>query len=82
MAGILEGVKILEMGHVVVVPAATATLGDWGADVLKVEPLIGDMARGFKTIEKVEPFLRRNDAEVKWYMNLLNRNKRGIVPSI
>ncbi|MDD5126505.1 MAG: CoA transferase [Dehalococcoidales bacterium] len=78
MAGILEGVKVLEMGHVVVVPAAAATMGDWGADVLKLEPLTGDMARGFKTIEKIPPILRRNGTEIHWYFSYLNRNKRSI----
>ncbi|MDD4858986.1 MAG: CoA transferase [Dehalococcoidales bacterium] len=78
MAGILEGVKVLEMGHVVVVPAAAATMGDWGADVLKVEPLTGDMARGFKSIEKVSPYIRKNGAEISWYFTYLNRNKRSI----
>jgi len=48
MGGILEGTRIVEMGHVVAVPAASATLADWGADVLKVEPLTGEMARGIR----------------------------------
>lgn len=78
MAGILEGVRVLEMGHVVAVPAASATMADWGADVLKIEPLTGDMARGFKTIEKIDPTVRRTGGETSWYVNLLNRNKRSI----
>ena len=39
MSGALEGVKIVGFEQVVGVPAATAVLADWGADVIKIEPL-------------------------------------------
>lgn len=78
MAGILEGLKILEMGHVVAVPAACATLADWGTEVLKIEPLTGEMARGFKRILGVDVEVKRDGVEVNWYVQVLNRNKKSL----
>ncbi len=44
--GALDGVKVLEAGLLVQGPQAAATLGDWGADVVKVElPGFGDQSR-------------------------------------
>lgn len=79
MSGILEGLKVLEMGHVVAVPAAAAMLADWGADVIKVEPLTGDMARGILHPITPEEIAWVNDPHyVNWYFQFLNRGKRGI----
>ena len=42
----LEGVRVLELAHIVAGPSAGLMLADLGADVLKVEhPEIGDTAR-------------------------------------
>ncbi|HZM40287.1 MAG TPA: CoA transferase, partial [Acidimicrobiales bacterium] len=38
----MEGVKVVEVGQWVAGPAAAAVLGDWGADVVKIEPPEGD----------------------------------------
>ena len=46
MEGLLAGIKVVDMGHVVAVPAAGRTLSDWGAEVIKVEPLSGEYVRG------------------------------------
>ncbi len=46
MPGPMEGVKVVEVGQWVAGPAAAAVLGDWGADVVKIEPLDGDPFRG------------------------------------
>ena len=44
--GALTGVKVLEAGLLVQGPQAAATLGDWGADVIKIElPVFGDQSR-------------------------------------
>jgi crotonobetainyl-CoA:carnitine CoA-transferase CaiB-like acyl-CoA transferase len=50
MAGILDGVRVLEVAQWWFVPAATAVLSDWGATVVKVEhPEYGDPMRGLST---------------------------------
>jgi crotonobetainyl-CoA:carnitine CoA-transferase CaiB-like acyl-CoA transferase len=44
--GALDGIKVVEVGLLVQGPQASQLLGDWGADVVKVElPGFGDQAR-------------------------------------
>lgn len=45
MAGPLTGVKVVDLSGVVSGPLATMFLADQGAEVLKVEPLTGDITR-------------------------------------
>ena len=43
----LEGVRVLELSHIVAGPSGGVILGDMGADVIKIEhPDVGDTARG------------------------------------
>jgi len=72
MTGILEGLRVIDMGHVVAIPAAGATLADWGAEVIKVEPLTGEMYRGLVRSQAVDT------PPVNWRIQLLNRNKKGL----
>jgi crotonobetainyl-CoA:carnitine CoA-transferase CaiB-like acyl-CoA transferase len=44
-AGILAGVRVVEVAAWVAGPAAAGILADWGADVIKVEPATGDPQR-------------------------------------
>jgi crotonobetainyl-CoA:carnitine CoA-transferase CaiB-like acyl-CoA transferase len=46
MSGLLEDVRVVEMGVWVAGPSAAGVLADWGADVIKVEPPAGDPMRG------------------------------------
>ena len=47
MTGILDGVRILEVAEHTFVPAASALLSDWGAEVIKIEHVErGDAMRG------------------------------------
>ena len=68
--GPLVGISVLELGTIVNAPLATQHLGDMGADVIKIEPPEGDMARGTGP--------RRSERMGALYMNI-NRNKRGVV---
>ena len=50
MPGPLEGIRVVEMGVWVAGPAAGGVMADWGADVVKLEPLDGDPFRGLFTV--------------------------------
>ena len=45
MIPLLQGIRVIEVGAVVLGPLAGQILADLGADVIKVEPLTGDVAR-------------------------------------
>ena len=68
--GPLSGIRILEVGHVLAGPFCGMILADLGADVIKVEPPSGDMARNM-----TDNFTGQyND-----YFTSINRNKKGVV---
>ena len=75
MAGILEGVRIIDMGHFVAVPSAGAVLADWGADVIKVEPLTGEPQRAMVTLATL---LAKEGGGVGWRFEVHNRNKKSL----
>ena len=76
MAGPMDGVKVVELGVWVAGPAGGCILGDWGADVIKIEPPgVGDPARLFDRLLGADmPFnpIFEND----------NRNKRSVIIDI
>ena len=41
----LHGMRVVDLATIVAAPAVAETLGDFGADVIKVEPPKGDEAR-------------------------------------
>lgn len=46
MIDLLKGMKVVEMANFVAGPTAGRVLGEWGAEVIKVEPITGDGSRG------------------------------------
>ena len=67
--GPLDGIRVVDLSRVVAGPYCTMTLGDMGADVVKIEqPGRGDESRAFGP-----PFL---GGESPYYLSI-NRNKRS-----
>ena len=67
--GPLAGLKILEMGQLIAGPFAAKTLGDFGAEVIKIEPPgQGDPLRGWRLV--------KDGTSVWWQVQ--SRNKRSI----
>ncbi len=46
MAGVLDGIKIVSMEQWTVLPMASVYLADWGAEVIRVEPVTGERTHG------------------------------------
>lgn len=67
--GPLEGIKVLDLTAILFGPYGSQTLGDWGADVIKVESLTGD---GWRYTGQ-----SRNRGMSGQFM-AANRNKRSI----
>lgn len=67
--GPLAGVRILDLTSVVLGPLATQILGDYGADIIKVESLEGDLARARG--------VTLNPGMASIFLSI-NRNKRSI----
>jgi crotonobetainyl-CoA:carnitine CoA-transferase CaiB-like acyl-CoA transferase len=74
LKGTLENIRILDLSRVLAGPWATQLLGDYGADVIKVErPGGGDDTRQWGP-----PWLNSDDAGESAYFLSTNRNKRSI----
>lgn len=68
--GPCSGIRVLEFSSMVAGPLAGQNLGDLGADVIKIEGLVGDTAR------MMGPPFR---AGLSGFFTQMNRNKRSIV---
>lgn len=69
MVGSLAGVRVLDCTHVIAGAYCSLLLADLGADVIKIEPLKGEITRG------------RSEIPFKPY-DFVNRNKRAIAVDI
>src|SRR5260370_12472390 len=55
MTAVMQGIRILEVAEHTFVPAASAILADWGADVIKIEHVErGDAMRGLASTGVVD----------------------------
>jgi formyl-CoA transferase len=72
VTGPLAPLRVLEVGTTWAGPMCGCLLGDLGADVVKVEPPGGDVAR------RLPPFLPGTDPPISFAHATLNRNKRCI----
>src|SRR5262249_62332535 len=70
MIPLLEGLRILDLTSVILGPYATQILGDFGAEIIKVEPPEGDSMRPVAPVKvgKISAIFANN-----------NRNKRSVV---
>jgi crotonobetainyl-CoA:carnitine CoA-transferase CaiB-like acyl-CoA transferase len=67
-ASALAGLRVLDLTNLLAAPQVAATLADYGADVVKIEPREGDPLRRIG--------VQRNGASPQWA--LVSRNKRAI----
>ena len=65
----LDDVTVLDLSHALAGPFASTLLGDYGADIIKIEPLEGEIARAWGP-----PFY---GGEAAYFVNL-NRNKKSV----
>jgi CoA:oxalate CoA-transferase len=69
----LEGIRVIDLSHVLAGPTATMLLADLGAEVIHIEPPRGDDAREYG------PFIGGEDKDRSGYFISLNRNKKSLV---
>lgn len=65
----LEGIRVVECGHLIAGPFAGTILSYFGADVIKVEPPTGDQVRQYRSLDST-------GTSLWWYS--LGRNKRSV----
>ncbi len=65
----LQGLKVLELGQLIAGPFATKLMGEFGADVIKIEPPgTGDPLRKWRILEE--------GTSLWWHIQ--TRNKRSV----
>jgi crotonobetainyl-CoA:carnitine CoA-transferase CaiB-like acyl-CoA transferase len=75
MTAVMQGIRILEVAEHTFVPAASAILADWGADVIKIEHVErGDAMRGLASTGTVD----LGDGKVHALLEHSNRGKRSL----
>ena len=74
VTAVMEGVRVLEVAEHTFVPAASALLADWGAEVIKIEPAErGDAMRGLASTGVVSI-----TGDVHTLLEHSNRGKRSL----
>ncbi|MDP1750857.1 MAG: CoA transferase [Reyranella sp.] len=70
----LAGLRVLDISSFIAAPAAATVLGDWGADVIKIEGPDGDPNRAIMHTSANYP---KGEVNYPWHMD--SRNKRSLV---
>jgi CoA:oxalate CoA-transferase len=73
MSRALQGIRVVDLSHVLAAPTTTMILADLGAEVIHIEPEWGDDAREYG------PFIGAHDKNRSGYFISLNRNKKSMV---
>jgi CoA:oxalate CoA-transferase len=73
MPGALNGIRVIDLSHVLAGPTATMIMADLGAEVIHIESPQGDDAREYG------PFINKVDKNHSGYFISLNRNKKSMV---
>lgn len=68
----LQGVKVIELSHLIAGPYCGQLLAEEGATVIKVEPPEGELTR------HREPMRQKDGKEISGYFGALNRGKQSI----
>src|ERR1051325_2048314 len=71
--GALDGIRVIELGQAVSAPYCAKLFADYGADVVKVEPPGGDVARQWGPFPQDQPHPEKSGV-----FFFLNTNKRGV----
>jgi len=74
MVGVLDGLRVLDLSNLFAAPQVAAILGDFGAEVVKVEPPSGDPLRSMGASTS------RRRREAMWAV--VNRNKRSVTLAV
>jgi len=72
----LQGVRVLELSHIVAGPSGGMILGDLGADVIKIESC--QYPDWFRGIDPRDPYHPERTYEKTYWFQMNNRNKHGI----
>src|SRR6202022_1769056 len=70
----LDGIRVVDLTRFLAGPYCTQELGDFGADIIKVEPLDGDGTR--------DQTLRQDLLGNSYFFAAANRNKRSITVDV
>lgn len=72
MSRALEGIRVVDLSHILAAPTCTMFLADLGAEVIHVEPFHGDDSR------EIGPFVGEPGKDRSGYFISINRNKKSM----
>ncbi|MEQ1889182.1 MAG: CaiB/BaiF CoA-transferase family protein [Alphaproteobacteria bacterium] len=84
----LEGIKVLDFTHVLAGPTSTRLMAELGAEVIKVEPIAGDMVRNMMAIKNGRSgyYIQQNRGKKSICLDLRSPKAKdiiyGLVPKV